>query len=336
MKKLLYSIILLLLLLTSAYADSFFLVPKKEDVQFRFGDTRILLRYDNTALFRPAWLDGLPIPESLTLKIFKQGKLVGKYFGMGFDEIYASQDNLFFLGISNSGLCQPAYIVLDCDGNILTYQRHSPDKIKYYEKSITILRQWTAHDSQDVKFEVVGGKLRGVSVMDTSHSRISLDLRPLDDSSRPQNFAGDIRQYVSASIITVLLLFVIGITVLEVRKLLKSDTQTKRNFVAICKIITNRCLPWLVGLFYVINITVYASLSRRVFYKRIWSYDETLFNNYILIFWGLIPSIVGVVLIFMWPTIRRKVFGWVLFCLGVAGLAISFNPWFSKLQTYLQ
>jgi hypothetical protein len=336
MKKLIYSTILLPLLLTSAYADSFFLVPKKEDVQFCFGDTRILLRYDNTALFRPTWLDGLPIPESLTLKIFKQGKIVGKYFGMGFEEIYASQDNLFFLGISNSGLCEPAYIVFDCDGNILTYQRHSPEKIKYYEKSVTILRQWTAHDSQDVKFEVVEGKLRGVSVMDTSHSRISLDLRPLDDSSRPQNFASDTPQYVSASIITVLLLFVIGISVQEVRKLPKIDAQKQRDFVATCKTMTSRCLPLLVCLYYVINITVYSSLSKRVVYKRICSYDEPLFNNYILVFWGLIPSIVGVVLIFMWPTIRRKVFGWVIFCLGVAGLAISLNPWFSKLLTYLQ
>ena len=335
MKRLYFTFILLCLLLTPAYADSFDLVPKKFDYKYTFNDTRILLHYDNTALFRPVWLDGLPTPEDLTLKIFKKDKLVGKYFGVGFTEIYASQDNVYFLGISNLGIWEPAYIVFDSDGAVLAYQRHSSGKIKYYEKSVIALRQWTAHDNQDVKFEIVDGKLRGVSVMDTSHSCISLDLMPLDDFSGLQNYAGDTRPYIFVSIITALLLFVIGIAVQEVRKLLRLDTPRTCDFVAAFTRTTSRSLPLLVGLYYVINITIYALLSRGISYT--WNPDyEPFYNCYILLFWGLTPSILGILLIFKRFSIPHKILGWILFILGTAGFALSFTPWLSELHTYLQ
>ena len=103
-------------------ADSWALKPEIKDTEYVFGDTRIVLHYDSTGNDQ--------YPEHTT-RIHRKDKLLGEYDGIGFEKLFASPDNTYFLGLSNSGLVDPAYVVFDRDGKLVKMQPHDPRTVSY-------------------------------------------------------------------------------------------------------------------------------------------------------------------------------------------------------------
>jgi hypothetical protein len=110
------------------------------------------------------------------LIIYKDGKMVSEHDGAGFEELFSSEDNKYFLGVSNSGLIRDAYIVFDNDGKILKreQQEEGGGKIKYCNTSITVVRHWYDSKKPEVKFNTIFGKLWSVLINGCDGKRISL------------------------------------------------------------------------------------------------------------------------------------------------------------------
>ncbi len=87
-----------------ASADSWALKPEVKDTAYVFGDSRIVLHYDST--------DNSSFPQYV-LRVHLKNKLVGEHEGIGFEQVFASADNTFFLGVSNSGLIKQAFVIFD-------------------------------------------------------------------------------------------------------------------------------------------------------------------------------------------------------------------------------
>lgn len=52
-----------------------------------------------------------------------------------------------------------------------------------------------------------------------------------------------------------------------------------------------------------------------------------LFYNGLLVTWGYIPSGAGILAIMVSTKVSDKIFAWSVFLLGIAGIALSFDPW---------
>jgi hypothetical protein len=158
-------LVCLVLMCSSARADSWALTPEVKDTEFTFGDTRIVLHYDSTR--------NNQYPEHAT-RIYLKNKLVGQHDNVGFQKVYASPDNVYFLGLSNRGLVNPAFVVFDRNGKIHKMQPHGPKKVHYFVVSKTLIRKWCNLDEPKPTFHVVDGKLEDVRICAFDGSRISL------------------------------------------------------------------------------------------------------------------------------------------------------------------
>ena len=154
-----------------ACADSWCLKPEVKDTDYVFGDTHLVLHYDSTANSKY---------PSYSLKIKNKEKLVAQHDGIGFQRVFASDDNKYFVGVSNSGLMKHAYVVFDRDGKILKAQPHDLREVKYHEMSVTLTRRWCDLKNPDVKFEIADGVLRDVTIMDCRGKRVALLSKPQD------------------------------------------------------------------------------------------------------------------------------------------------------------
>jgi len=158
-------LVCLLLACSSARADSWALTPEVKDTAFTFGDTRIVLHYDST--------QNDQYPEH-AVRIYLKDELVGQHHGIGFQKVFASPDNSYFLGLSNRGLVNPAYVVFDRHGGIHKTQPHDPKKVHYFEASKSLIRKWCDVDEPAPTFCVADGKLEDVRIRAFDGSRISL------------------------------------------------------------------------------------------------------------------------------------------------------------------
>jgi hypothetical protein len=165
MKRLLAACVYVFLMVSAAYGDSWILKPEVTDNEFTFGDTRIVLHYDST--------QSRNYPQ-YTLRIHEKDKLAAEHDGIGFEKLFVSPDKGFFLGVSNRGLIKDAYVVFDRQGKILKKQPHDPKKVHYKSMSVTLLRLWYDADNPDVKFDVVDGVLRDVTINAADGKRVSL------------------------------------------------------------------------------------------------------------------------------------------------------------------
>jgi hypothetical protein len=106
-----------------------------------------------------------------------KGKPVGEHEDIGFEQIFASPDNAYFLGVSNRGLVQPAYVIFDRNGRILKAQPHDPRKVHYFAMSVTLIRKWYDSEKPDPRFDVVDGKLKDVSINGCDGKQVCLLIR---------------------------------------------------------------------------------------------------------------------------------------------------------------
>jgi hypothetical protein len=155
----------LVLVCSTCSADSWALKPEEKDSEYVFGSTRVVLHYDST--------QDRSFPK-YRLSIYADEKLVGQHEGVGFEQLFASPDNTYFLGVSNRGLIQHAYVVFDHKGRILKKQPHDLREVHYFSMSKTLIRKWCHAEKPDPRFTVVGKELKGIRISACDGSRIAL------------------------------------------------------------------------------------------------------------------------------------------------------------------
>jgi len=149
-----------------AFADSWTYPPRVTSEKFLFGESRIVLEIDGTRN------SGYP-PH--TLLIYRRGELVAKYKNVGFEKVYASADNRYFVGLSNWGIPGTAFVVFDAEGNLLREQKHRflPDGV-HTVRSVTVRRVWYDAEKPAVEFGVEAGRLVSVKVRGSNGQRYDL------------------------------------------------------------------------------------------------------------------------------------------------------------------
>jgi hypothetical protein len=136
-------------------ADSWMLPPEVKETNYVFGSTEIILHYDSM---------GEPLYPKYTLTIKNKGKTASTHPDIGFQQLFASPDNAYFLGVSNSGLMEDAYVIFNAKGKIIKRQRHDPSKVSYQTMSISLVRRWYDAGNPGVKFAITNGMLRDVTI----------------------------------------------------------------------------------------------------------------------------------------------------------------------------
>lgn len=120
--------------------------PERKVTDFEFGETTIRRVVDATRdqMF-----------PSFSIDVVTAGKLVGRYGGISFEYIQATDDNKVFVAISNGGLPSTALIVFDADGNIRVLLDHRVDdyRFEYCDESVTLVKEW--FDSSDPELTFV-------------------------------------------------------------------------------------------------------------------------------------------------------------------------------------
>lgn len=149
------------------YADSWLFEKKSTDRSFEFGDSKIVLTIDaRKDQKRPTHI----------LRIFKGGQLMAQYRNVGFEHLFASRDNLSFVGLSNDGLPGTAIVIFDDEGNLNLEIKHDFGNFYYCDKSITRTRVWYNDENPAVEFKYaeVGNRVNDITLNDCKGQRISL------------------------------------------------------------------------------------------------------------------------------------------------------------------
>ncbi|MBN2477395.1 MAG: hypothetical protein JXB62_22510 [Pirellulales bacterium] len=165
MRRCLATAVCFLLACTSSHADSWSLPREVKDIEFAFGDVRIVLHYDTT--------HNQTFP-AYTLNVYLAGKLVGEHAGVGFEQVFASADHAYFLGVSNSGLTPDAFVLFDRNGQLLKRQPHDARQVHYFTLSMTLRREWFDSKNPGVRFTAAEGRLKDVLISVCDGSRVSL------------------------------------------------------------------------------------------------------------------------------------------------------------------
>jgi len=172
MKHLTCAFLVLSWLAATASADSWIFPKKLVTKNSEFGESKLVLEIDGTK-------DQAFPPH--TLSVYGGGQLLAKYRNVGFHKVYASKDNKYFVGLSNSAIPGTAFVVFDAAGNLLREEKHDflPHAM-YTFRSITVLRVWFHEKNPDVEFDVQDGRLVGVFVRGSNNQKYNLLQRDLD------------------------------------------------------------------------------------------------------------------------------------------------------------
>ena len=132
--RLLLAIAVFLLPLIS-YADSWEFEASVEEQEFVFGSTRVVRVVDSRL--------NQQHPD-FRVDVYTNGELVGRFGGVHFEHIAASEDNQLFVGVSNRGLPGTAIIVFQASGALRALVNHNTrvERLFYCEQSVTLQRVW--------------------------------------------------------------------------------------------------------------------------------------------------------------------------------------------------
>ena len=142
-------LIAVMTVISNAYADSWEFPAEKTEDEFKFGDVTILRTLDaRKDQQHPAFY----------LSIYREDNLEAKFKGVYFEDIYASDDNQHFIGLSNDGLPGTAFVLFDGRGNLIRIQNHEYPLFDYCEMSVTRSRKWYAESpAAEFKYKTVYG-----------------------------------------------------------------------------------------------------------------------------------------------------------------------------------
>jgi hypothetical protein len=128
-----------------ALADSWNFPATRSERTFSFDDTRVVLTTDGTADRK--WPDFI-------FQVFRKDQLQSQVHNVGFDQVFASADRKWFVGLSNRGIPNTAIVVFNDQGAITLLVPHGLAEFDYCEKSVTFERRWYDQDDPQVKFNV--------------------------------------------------------------------------------------------------------------------------------------------------------------------------------------
>jgi len=145
-----------------ALADSWILKPSTTVHKFKHG---LQFEYSVDPIRGGGW-------ANFEVKIKNGAVVLGRYPGIGYEDLIASPDENLFLGLSNSGIPGTAVVVFSSDGHLLLLARHDVVPFDYCDESITIIRTWHGSEKGDVRFE--NESLGGISLLDCHGKRVKL------------------------------------------------------------------------------------------------------------------------------------------------------------------
>jgi hypothetical protein len=142
-------LIALLICGSQAWADSmqFSRELVKEDINF--GKLTITKIYDGRVRGRgnlPLW----------AIEFSDGDQPISRIVGTSFQDYAVSPGSSVFVGISNRGYPDTAYIVIDQSGKLLRFKRHLLDMDLYCEFSMSATREWYDSESPDIRFHDIG------------------------------------------------------------------------------------------------------------------------------------------------------------------------------------
>lgn len=155
----------MLLFFFNIEADSWIYKKEKKVEKHKFGDIEIVLTTDSTK--NQSWPDHI-------IDIYKNDKLVSKFKNISFGEIFNSKNNKYFLGVSNWGIPGTAYVIFDNQGNLIKEVKHKFSRLKYTNKSITMIRTWYNKNNPNVKFILDGDFLEKILINSSNGDEINL------------------------------------------------------------------------------------------------------------------------------------------------------------------
>lgn len=133
----------------SAWADSWSFDPIRKEQRYTFGDSVIVLTVDAT--------ENQEYPLFL-FQLYLKDKLQAQLSDVGFDAVFASDDNSLFVGLSNSGLPGTAVMIFSARGNIRLLVQHGIAAFDYCDFSVTLARRWHDGEVKIVPEGQYGGK----------------------------------------------------------------------------------------------------------------------------------------------------------------------------------
>jgi hypothetical protein len=156
-------------LASSVLADTYAAESWTRD--YAFGKTKIVLERDDTR----------KSPEpSHTLTISRDNEIIAKYQNVGFEQIFASEDKKYFVGLSNSGITLTAFVIFNSEGSLIREMKHEFMPIDIYsEMSVSIVRTWLA-EKPEVEFKMKDDRLVNVFVNGSKGKRYDLLKTDLD------------------------------------------------------------------------------------------------------------------------------------------------------------
>lgn len=134
-------------------ADSWAYPRELQTKTHEFGNSKITVEIDGTGN------TGFP-PHAMS--VFRDGAVVACIPNIAFEQVHASADQRYFVGLSNSGIPGTAFVVFDADRNLIREVNHPfmPKGI-HTTMSVTVSRVWFDAREPAVEFEVDPRGLRG-------------------------------------------------------------------------------------------------------------------------------------------------------------------------------
>ncbi len=136
---------LLLFVFAGARADSWSYPPELVTKSFDHGEVHVVLTTDARR--------NQKMPEFL-LEIYTQGVRVAQIPGISFEQLFSSDDNRLFVGLSNRGIPGTAVVVFNALGTLAVLANHGLAEFDYCSKSITLQREWFDEDNPSVSFRL--------------------------------------------------------------------------------------------------------------------------------------------------------------------------------------
>ena len=115
MKHAAYAFLMLACATDLALADEWRFPKTLAKQEQTFGESKLVVEIDGTK--------GSAFPPHM-LSIYAGDQLLAKYKNVAFQRVYASNDNKFFVGLSNHGIPGTAFVVFDAQGTRVARTRN--------------------------------------------------------------------------------------------------------------------------------------------------------------------------------------------------------------------
>jgi hypothetical protein len=155
-----------------AMADSLVFPAVFREETIDFGKLTVTKTYDGRdQSTRPIW----------AVDVTMDGELIGRIADADFDDYAISPGGSIFVGISNGGNPNTAFLVIDDSGRLLQFKRHLLEMSQYCQFSMSARREWYDGESPDIQFTTVQSRgyeiVTEFNVAGCHGNRVSIKIR---------------------------------------------------------------------------------------------------------------------------------------------------------------